>query len=150
MEADMRKLQQMDYSPPGLQEIAPPLPTRAVTWEQLFEGWVLSTGGVTEDVGYGVSKKRQGPYQTAIREFRQAITDDSPDRVTIEQARAWIRWLQTDSGYALGTQRVKLLCLSNKGKIGVRDGVISVNPFDLQDLHTCWCNRRKWLQKFQT
>ena len=38
------------------------------------------------------------------REFRQAITEDSPDRVTIEQARAWVRWLQTDSGYAPGTQ----------------------------------------------
>lgn len=78
MQADMQKLQQMNYSPPRLQEIAPPLPTRAVTWEQLFEGWVLSTGGITEDDGYGVSKKRQGSYQTAIREFRQPITDDPP------------------------------------------------------------------------
>ena len=101
-----------------------------MTWEQLFEGWLLSTGGITEDDGYGVSKKRQGPYQTAIREFRQAITNDPPAQVTIEQARAWVRWLQTDSGHAPGTQRVKLLCLSNMCKIGVNDGVISHNPFN--------------------
>lgn len=130
MQEDMQTLQQMDDSPPQLKEIAPPLPTRGVTWEQLFEGWLLSTGGITEDDGYGVSRGRQGPYLTAIREFRQAITDDSPDRLTIEQARALVRWLQTDSGHAPGTQRVKLLCLSNMCKIGVRDGLISANPFD--------------------
>ena len=130
MQADMRKLQQLDYSPPRLKEISPPLPTRAVTWEQLFEGWLLSTGGITEVDGYGVSKKRQGPYQTAIREFRQSITNDPPAQLTIEQARQWVRWLQTDSGYAPGTQRVKLLCLSNMCKIGVNDGVISHNPFN--------------------
>jgi integrase len=130
MAEDMAKLAALDFSQPKIATVVPPLPTRAVTWDQLFEGWVLSTGGITEDVGYGVSKKRQGPYQTAIREFRQAITNDPPDRVTIEQARAWVRWLQTDSCYAPGTQRVKLLCLSNMCKIGVRDGVISANPFD--------------------
>ena len=130
MAEDMAKLAALDFSQPRIATIVPPLPTRAVTWEQLFEGWLLSTGGITETVGYGVSKKRQGPYQTAIREFRQEISSDPPDRVTIEQARAWVRWLQADSGYAPGTQRVKLLCLSNMCKIGVRDGVISVNPFD--------------------
>ncbi|WP_136988058.1 tyrosine-type recombinase/integrase [Synechococcus sp. UW179B] len=130
MADDMAKLAALDFSEPKIASVVPPLPTRAVTWEQLFEGWLLSTGGITENVGYGVSEKRQGPYQTAIREFRQAITEQPPSEITIDQARAWVRWLQSISGYAPGTQRTKLLCLRNLMKIGVIDGVISSNPFD--------------------
>ena len=112
-QADMQKLQQMDFSPPRLQEIPPPQPTRSVTWEQLFEGWQLSTGGTIEDHGYGVSIKRQVPYRMAISEFQREISNDPIDRISIEQARAWVRWLQTKSGFASGTQRTKLLCLRN-------------------------------------
>ena len=41
--------------------IAPPLPTRQVTWRDLFEAR-RSTGGVLEVDGYGVSAEREQPY----------------------------------------------------------------------------------------
>ena len=126
---DMKKLKHLDYSPPRLQEIAPPLPTRSVTWQDLFDGWALAAGGITEEDGFGVGKDRHRVYQTAIKEFQREITDQPPNEITIDQARSFVRWLQTKSGHASGTQRTKLLCLRNLLKIGIRDGVIEANPF---------------------
>ena len=56
IQADMAKLQQMDYSPPRLADVAPPKPKRPVSWSALFDGWLRSTGGVLEEDGYGVSQ----------------------------------------------------------------------------------------------
>ena len=61
IQADMGKLADMDYSPPRLAEVALSMPKRQATWRDLFDAWLISTGGVLERDGYGVHSDRQGP-----------------------------------------------------------------------------------------
>ena len=129
MQGDMAKLQQMDFSPPRLAEVAPPLPKRQASWRDLFEAWLRSTGGVLERDGYGVSEHRQTPYQVAIAEFKRHITRNSPADVTIEDARRYLRWLQEESGAAIRTQQGRLICIRNLMKVGVQEGLVNSNPF---------------------
>lgn len=129
MAADMQKLEAFDYSEPKLKTIAPPMPKRQVSWRDLFDAWLRSTGGVLEQDGYGVSQERQAPYLVSISEFRQTTTRNPPSEVTIEEARAYIRWLQEKSGSAPRTQQARLTCLKNLLKVGVRQGLIDTNVF---------------------
>jgi len=136
IQADMGKLADMDYSPPRLAAVAPPMPKRQATWRDLFDAWLISTGGVLEQVGYGVHSDRQGPYRTAIAEFTEHITDIHPDAVTPEQAQDYLRWLQEDSVKSVRTQQGRLTCIRNLLRIGVSKGLISSNPFDAVVLKT--------------
>ena len=136
IQADMGKLADMDYSPPRLAEVAPPMPKRQATWRDLFDAWLASTGGVLEQDGYGVHSDRQGPYRTAIAEFTEHITDVSPTSVTPEQAQDYLRWLQEDSAKSVRTQQGRLTCIRNLLRIGVSKGLISSNPFDVVVLKT--------------
>ena len=136
IQADMGKLADMDYSPPRLAEVAPPMPKRQATWRDLFDAWLISTGGVLERDGYGVHSDRQGPYLTAIAEFTEHITDVSPTSVTSEQAQEYLRWLQEESGKSVRTQQGRLTCIRNLLRIGVSKGLISSNPFDAVVLKT--------------
>lgn len=117
----------MNFSPPQWAKIASPLPTRSLACEQLFEGWLLSTGGITEDVGYGISSDRQGQYQTAIREFKRETTYQPPSWIIIEKTKTWVRWLHSNSSYAPVMHQQKLLCPRNICKIAENDGVIYSN-----------------------
>ena len=130
MEEDMAKLAQMDYSPPRIKEISPPLPKRQRSWRDLFDAWRRSTGGVLEVDGYGVSEKRHPPYLRAIAEFRQVITRSHPSEVTIVEARRYIHWLQDKSELSVRTQQERLTCLRNLLKIGIREGLVETNPFN--------------------
>ena len=136
MQADMAKLQSMDFSPPKIAAIAPPLPTRQVTWRDLFEAWRRSTGGVLEVDGYGVSQQRELPYQVSIREFTQEIGDVRPSELTSEQARRYVTWLQEESGLSVRTMQARMTCLRNLLKVGLEDGLISSNPFSNTSIRT--------------
>ena len=46
IQADMEKLQRMDFSPPKLEGVVPPLPKKQLSWRDLFLAWLQSTGGV--------------------------------------------------------------------------------------------------------
>ena len=129
MQADIAKLQQMDFSPPRLAEVVPPLPKRQASWRDLFDAWLRSTGGVLEQDGYGVSQGRQAPYLRTIAEFKQQISDATPAEVTVEDARRYLRWLQVDSGLSVRSQQGRLTCIRNLLRIGVRDGKIDTNVF---------------------
>ena len=130
MEADMEKLQRMDFSPPQLQEITPPLPKTAVSWDQMLSAWVRSTGGVLEKDGYGVSKTRHQRYDVAIREIQEVIPGITPAQVDIEVARAYVTWLQDKSGLAIGSCQGRLTCFRYLFKIGKADGLVTENPFE--------------------
>lgn len=130
MQADIEKLQAFDFSQPKLKEIAPPLPTRQVTWADLVDAWLTSAGGVLEVDGYGVSQDRQLPYEKAVREFREVITAKPPNELTIEDARRYTRWLQKESGKANRTQQARLNCLKNLLRIGIEGGLVQSNPFN--------------------
>lgn len=67
MANDMAKLEVIDFSPPRIGSIVPPLPTRLVTWEHFREVWRLSTVGITKVDGYAFSQGWQSIYQTAIK-----------------------------------------------------------------------------------
>ena len=129
IQADMAKLQQMDYSPPRLAEVAPPSPKRQPTWEELFKAWLRSTGGVLEKDGYGVSERRYSKYHLAIAEFRQHINLNNPNELTTADARRYMRWLQEESDIAITTQQGRMSCLRNLMRVGVHEGLISGNPF---------------------
>ena len=128
--ADVEKLQANDWSPPALAAKAPPIPKRKLSWQQMLEAWQLSTGGVLEVDGYGVSRMRIKIYEGAIKDFMTHISDVSPEELTIEDARRFINWLQKDSGISHGTQINKLICLKNLFKIAVKAQQLEVNPFE--------------------
>ena len=129
MKDDMEKLQQMDFSPPKLKAIAPPLPKRQLTWRDLVDAWLTSTGGVLEVDGFGVSRERQLPYEKSIREFSEVIAPKPPNELTIADARIYARWLQKESGKANRTQQARLNCLKNLLRIGIEQGLVESNPF---------------------
>ena len=129
IQADMEKLQRMDFSPPKLAGVVPPLPKKQLSWRDLFLAWLQSTGGVLEQDGYGVSQERQRPYQVAIGEFQKSITPNPPAELTIEDARRYLDWLQDESALAPRTQQARLICIRNLLKIGVQQGLIDANPF---------------------
>ena len=129
MQADMEKLTHMDFSPPKLAAVAPPVPKRQVSWRDLFKAWLQSTGGVLETDGFGVSQNRQGPYTVSIAEFEEHISRNPPNEVTIADARRYVAWLEQDSGKAPRTQQGRLTCLKNLLKIGVQRGLVNSNPF---------------------
>ena len=54
MAEDMEKLASLDFSPPNLAAIAPPLPRRQTTWRDLVEAWRRSKGGILERDGIGI------------------------------------------------------------------------------------------------
>ena len=136
MQTDMAMLRGMDFSPPRIAEIAPPLPTRQVSWLDLLEAWRRSTGGVLEVDGYGVSSEREQPYRVAIKEFTRHIGDISPSELISERARAYINWLQEESGLAVWTMQARVTCLRNLLKIGPKGGLISRNPFTTAAIRT--------------
>ena len=130
MQDDMEKLAALDFSPPKLETVAPPLPKRQVTWRNLFEAWLVSTGGILEREGYGVSQERQLPYQKGITEFKQVIGDINPSEVTPAIALKYLAWLETESAVAIRTRQGKLGCLRNLFRIGKARQLISSNPFE--------------------
>lgn len=136
MQADMQKLAGMDFSPPKLETIAPPLPHKQTTWADLLDEWRISKGGVVEVDGVGVSERREEVYQVSIKEFTRVITDHSASAITIANARAYIRYLQTDSGLSPRTQQHRITCLKHLLKIGVRAGLVQENVFADQVIST--------------
>ena len=136
IQADMEKLQQMDFSPPKLAEIAPPSPKKQTSWRDLFLAWIQSTGGVLETDGYGVSQERQRPYRVAIDEFTKNLSSNPPIELTIVDARRYVSWLEKSSGLSPRTQQARLICMKNLLKIGVQLGLIDANPFAELAIHT--------------
>ena len=136
MAGDMERLADMDFSPPKLAAIAPPLPRRQTTWRDLVEAWRRSKGGILERDGIGISQDREPVYQVSIQEFQRIITDRPPSLVTLEDARSYIRYLQTDSGISPRTQQHRIGCLRNLLKIGIREGLVETNVFDGQFIAT--------------
>lgn len=136
MAADMAKLADMNFSPPALEAIAPPLPTRQTTWRDLIEAWRRSKGGILERDGIGISQDREPVYHLAIQEFQRIITDKAPSALTLEDARAYMRYLQTDSAIAPRTQQHRVGCLRHLLKIGMREGLVEANVFEGQVITT--------------
>lgn len=129
MQGDMAKLAQMNFSSPRLAEVAPPTPKRQTSWRDLFKAWFQSTGGVLETDGYGVSQERQRPYQVAIKEFEANLSSNPPSALTIGDARAYVSWLEQNSGLSPRSQQARLICMKNLLKIGVQRGLVDANPF---------------------
>ena len=129
MMKDVNKLEKMDFSPPKLAAIAPPVPKKQITWQDLFSGWLKSTGGVLETDGYGVSQERQAPYQVAIKEFEKYVANKPATALTAGDARNYVSWLEERSGLAPRTQQARISCLKNLMKTGVRKGLIETNIF---------------------
>lgn len=126
---DVEKLQAGDWSEPTLAAKAPPIPEHQLTWAQMLEDWQLSTGGVLEQDGFGVSRKRIKVYRAAIQDFITHISDAPPPQLTVNDARKFVAWLRRDSGIAHGTQAAKLSCLKNLFKIAVAAQRVELNPF---------------------
>lgn len=129
MAGDMEKLAALDFSPPSLATIAPPLPTRQTTWRDLIEAWRRSKGGILERDGIGISQEREPVYHLAIQEFQRVITNNPPSEITLTDARRYIRYLQTESKLAPKTQQDRIVCLRNLLKIGMREGLVEANAF---------------------
>ena len=129
--ADIEKAEAGDFSEGELKRKAPAKPKRQLTWEELMQLWRLSTGGVLEEAGYGVSEQRDGAYIRAIKTFKQQMGELLPNDLTEADSRQFIRWLREGSGLAVRTQQDRLGCLKNLMKVGRREGVVTSNPFDV-------------------
>ena len=54
---------QEDFDSKQLENKAPPLPEKKVSWEQVLEQYAISEGGTTEEEGIGLSKDRINEYK---------------------------------------------------------------------------------------
>ena len=127
---DMQKVGAFDFSPPRLESVAPALPKRSVSWQDLFNAWLQRTGGVLEDSGYGVSRKRHSVYHLAIEEFTACIGDVKPNEVTREEAKLFQQMLQENTKMSVRTKKHRLICIRNLMRIGVEQELIARNPFE--------------------
>ncbi len=127
IQADMQKLSNMNYSSPRLAEIAPPIPQRKVTWEQLVNQYQISVGGTTETVGQGVSEDRIKDYWIAIKDICKSTGKSFPDALTINDIRHYVNELMQGT-LAIKTQQKKLTMISHLYKIGVQYGLLNHNP----------------------
>lgn len=129
MATDMQKLSDMNFSPPQLEAIAPPLPKRSVSWKQLFDLWLRNAGGVLQQDGYGVSEASIGVYQSIIREIRRYFPNIPPDKLTSANARSYVEALENESSIAVSTKQKKVICLNTLYKLAVVKGILQTNPF---------------------
>ncbi|QNI54927.1 phage integrase family protein [Synechococcus sp. BIOS-E4-1] len=126
--ADITKLQEGDFSPPSLAAKAPPLPTKQLTWDEMMEQYKISTGGITEEDGVGVSKTRVAQYELAIREICLSSGKFFPLEITRDDVRKFVNELQT-SDRAISTQLKRLDSLRNLFNVGIQSALVDENPF---------------------
>lgn len=128
MAADMEKLASLDFSAPQLAAIAPPLPERKVTWEQLVEALVLDAGGVRHINGVGITEDRIKRYRQVIGEIQKSSGKSLPCELDVADARRFVQELQRSSK-AIRSQQHRVSVMQKIFKIAIQYGYTDVNPF---------------------
>ena len=129
MQGDMEKLASLDFSPPSLKTIAPPLPTRAVTWKDLLDNWRRNAGGVVQQDGFGVSEDRISVYRRVLKEIQEFLQTIPPDQLTSADARRFVRSLEDRQDISFRTKQTRTICLQTLYKLAVNKGILQDNPF---------------------
>ena len=119
---------QEDFGSKQLENKAPPLPEKKVSWEQVLEQYAISVGGTTEEEGIGVSKDRIDEYKLYIRDIIKLSHRYFPDELTVDDARMFVNEIQTGS-LAVGTQQERLDGLRHLYQIAIQYGLLNENPF---------------------
>ena len=133
---DLEKLKEGNYSPPELAAVAPPLPKRLVTWEDLLRHWRIAVGGVMEEDGYGISRKRDRHYLTVIEEIQKALGKITPTEVTPALARKYIDYLHNQTDLSVRTKQKRISLLLTLYKQGIKEGLLTDNPFSSLQIST--------------
>ena len=128
IKGDLQKREEGDFSTPEIESKAPPLPKSQVTYEQLMEQWLLDAGGLSNEVGVGVSEDRVKAYQRAIDMLIGFSGKHFPAELTLEDARGFVQHLQK-SDLAPSSKQSKLGTISNLFKIAKRFALLDENVF---------------------
>ena len=127
MRRDLEARADGDFGSSVLEDKAPPLPKRQVTWEQVLEQYRISVGGTTETDGQGVGADRIAAYRNAITDFIERTEKHFPNEITIDEARKYANSLQA-SQLAIRTQQKKFEMIKNLYKVAVEYGLLNSNP----------------------
>lgn len=128
MGKDLAKREAGDFSPSELETIAPPVPKTQLTYEQLLDQWRTDAGGLVEEGGIGVGQKRMRLYQRVIKEIIEITGKHFPGELTVADARNYTNQIQ-QADYAIRTKTQRISMVSNLFSIGVRFGLLDMNPF---------------------
>ena len=127
MRKDLKARAAGDFGSSVLEDKAPPLPKRKVTWEQVLEQYRISVGGTTEADGQGVGKDRIAAYRNAIADITKRTGKHFPDELKIDDARKYANALQA-SDLAIRTQQKKYEMIKYLYKVAVEYGLLNSNP----------------------
>lgn len=129
VKTDLIKRQEGDFNSSSLQDKAPALPKKQVTYEELLEQFELSAGGTVERDGVGITEKRMRAYRHIVGELQRITAKSFPNELTIKDARRFLNEIQQSKLSARSkSERITLARMLFKNALQV--GLVEINPFE--------------------